>query len=151
MLYQLGQWLIRRTETRLHRAIFVVGMAILAASCEAVFHSWLNNHVAREWRLALDAASIGVLVGVITYIEIIAVQVRRARVAAEMKAIAELNHSVRNALQGISYAVRMPEAQGQVQIIEDCVRRIDKTMRDLFPAIPDRSKATAKTSSGPSN
>lgn len=134
MWNELGQWLVRRTETRLSRILFVLAMALLAALFEAVLDTWLSRHAGRTWRLALDAGSVGLLVGLITYIQIIAVQVRRERMEAELRTVSELNHNVRNALQAISYAVRLRETVNQVEIIEDCVRRIDATLRDLFPA-----------------
>lgn len=145
MWYGLGQWLVRRTETPLNRIFFVLGIGLLAAIFEAVLDGWLSRHAGRDWRLVLDSGSIGLLVGFITYIEIIAVQVRRERMAAELRTVSELNHNVRNALQAISYAVRLRETDNQVEIIEDCVRRIDATLRDLFPAhslrgIKDASK-----------
>lgn len=134
MLYELGQWLVRRTETRWNRVLFILAMGIIAAVFEAVLDNWLSRNAGRDWRLALDAGSVGLLVGAITYIEIIAVQIRRKRMACEMEKISELNHHVRNALQTIAYAIRVPETENQVQIIDDCIRRIDGTLRDLFPA-----------------
>lgn len=133
MLYEVGQWLVRRTETRTNRIVFCVAMGLLAAGFEAALDTWLRMHAGVNWRLAFDAGSVGLLVALITYIEIIAVQIRRSRVAAELRIVAELNHNVRNALQAISYAVRLPETENQVEIIEKCVHRIDATLRDLFP------------------
>jgi ABC-type multidrug transport system fused ATPase/permease subunit len=134
MWNELGKWLVRRTETRLNRILFVLAIVLLAAIFEAVLDTWLSRHAGGAWRLVLDAGSVGLLVGLITYIEIIAVQVRRERMEAELRTVSELNHNVRNALQAISYAVRLRETVNQVEIIEDCVRRIDATLRDLFPA-----------------
>lgn len=133
MWYEVGEWLVRRTETLRSRFVFVFAMALVAALFEAGLDTWLSRNAGKDWRLALDAGSVGLLVGTITYIEIIAVQIRRKRVAVEMKTIAELNHHVRNALQTIAYAVRVPEASNQVQIIDDCIRRIDGTLKELFP------------------
>lgn len=133
MWYELGEWLVRRTETGRNRFLFVFVMALLAALFEAGLDTWLSRNAGKDWRLALDAGSVGLLVGTITYIEIIAVQIRRKRVALEMQAIAELNHHVRNALQTIAYAVRVPETENQVQIIDGCIRRIDRTLKELLP------------------
>lgn len=134
MWYELGEWLVRRTETVWSRILFVFVMALLAALFEAGLDTWLSRNAGKDWRLVLDAGSIGLLVGTITYIEITAVQIRRKRVAVEMQTVAELNHHVRNALQTIAYAVRVPETENQVQIIDDCIRRIDRTLKELFPA-----------------
>ncbi len=133
MWYELGQWLVRRTETPWNRTLFIVAVGVGAALFEAFLDTWLTHHAGKDWRLALDAGSVGLLVGLITYIEMVAVQYRRKRIAAEMQVVAELNHQVRNALQTISYAVRLPETENQVEMIEGCVRRIDNTLRELFP------------------
>ena len=133
MIFELGQWLVRRTETRFQRTLFTISMGLLAAIFEAVLDTWLSAHAGRDWRLALDAGSVGLLVAAVTYVEIVAVQVRRKRISVELHTVSELNHNVRNALQAISYAIRLPETNNQVEIIENCVRRIDTTLRDLFP------------------
>lgn len=149
MWYELGQWLVRRTETRWNRVLFVTAIGLVAALFESVLDTWLTHHAGKDWRLALDAGSIGLLVGSITYVEIIAVQYRRKRIATEIQMVAELNHRVRNALQTIAYAARLPETENQVEIIESCVRRIDRTLRDLFPApVPDRLKRSPLTEDG---
>jgi two-component sensor histidine kinase len=134
MWYEIGQWLVRRTQTRLNRFLFVFATGMGAALFEALLDTWLTRNAGKHWRLALDAGSIGLLVSLITYIEIVAVQFRRKRIAEEMQVVAELNHQVRNALQTISYVVRLPETENQVEMIEGCVRRIDRTLRELFPS-----------------
>jgi two-component sensor histidine kinase len=134
MWYEVGQWLVRRTQTRWNRILFVFATGLGAALFEAFLDTWLTRNAGKDWRLVLDAGSVGLLVAAITYIEIVAVQFRRKRIAEEMQVVAELNHQVRNALQTISYAVRLPEAENQVEMIEGCVRRIDRTLRQLFPS-----------------
>lgn len=138
MLFEVGQWLVRRTETRANRIAFTVAVGFVAGVFEAVLDSWLRLHAGADWRLAFDAGSVGLLVASLTYIEVVAVQIRRKRVASEIQVVAELNHNVRNALQAISYAVRLPETENQVEIIENCVQRIDATLRDLFPSSAPR-------------
>jgi len=151
MWYEIGEWLVRRTANRRNRFFFVFAMTVIAALFEASLDSWLSRNAWKDWRLVLDAGSVGFLVGAITYIEIIAVQFRRKRVSREMQTIAELNHQVRNALQIIAYAARVPEAENQVQIIDDCIRRIDGTLKELFPISTDNplSKEPGTTSSKP--
>ena len=151
MLLALVQWLVRRTETRFNRILFTLGIGVLAGGFEAVLDYWLRIHAGVEWRLAFDAVSVGLLVALITYVEIAAVQVRRKRMEMELHSIAELNHNVRNALQAISYAIRLPETEGHVEIIDDCVHRIDMTLRELFPAnVPD-PRAPLRRQSSPSS
>ena len=141
MWYEIGEWLVRRTTNRRNRFLFVFLMTAVAALFEATLDSWLSRNAWKDWRLVLDAGSVGLLVGAIAYIGVIAVQIRRKRITIELQTIAELNHQVRNALQIIAYAVRVPEAENQVQIIDDCIRRIDGTLKELFPVSSDNPLA----------
>jgi hypothetical protein len=56
----------------------------------------------------------------------------------------ELNHNVRNALQTIVYA-NQADADEQHKMIVDSVDRIDRTLRELFPAMNVDEKQTPVT------
>lgn len=145
MWARLGQWLIQRTDSRAQRWAFVIGSALIAAFFEGIFHGWVISLIPHEHMGAIiDATSVGALIGVITYIEISALQARRQRTLSDIKMVAELNHRVRNALQTIAYAARVPESTKQVEIIEECVQKIDVTLKDLFPAIAPPSRNSGK-------
>ncbi len=135
MWYELGQWLVQRTDSAAGRILFVAIPALGGGACEAIFHLWVIRVLPREnMGMILDAFSVAVLMGVIAYIGVSALHARRQRLLAEVRMVAELNHRVRNALQTIAYAARLPEAGNQVQIIEECIQRIDLTLRELVPA-----------------
>lgn len=138
MWYEFGHTLLRWLESRGVRILVAVCLGIAAAVFEAILDTWLTRQASKEWRLALDAGSVGLLVAVLTYLEIAALRFRRERIDSELRLVGELNHRVRNALQTIAYAARLPEAKNQVEIIEDCVRRIDGALRELFPSRTSR-------------
>lgn len=144
MWYDFGQSLVRRLESRGFRVFIAICLGLAAAFFEAILDTWLTRHASKNWRLALDAGSVGLLVAVLTYLEIAALRFRRNRIESELRQVRELNHRVRNALQAIAYAARLPETENQVEIIEDCVRRIDGALRDIFPSRtrkPDQNSA----------
>jgi hypothetical protein len=72
---------------------------------------------------------------VVGWVEAEATRTRRLRVLEDVVKVAELNHHVRNALQAIQYATHMPAGIEQIHIIDDGVKRIDDTLRHLFPVV----------------
>lgn len=136
MLYGLGQWLVQRTDSHVSRFCFVVLSGLIAGLFEAALHIWVTSRLPHQLvGVLIDAFSVALLVGIITYIEVSAVHARRRRLLVEVKVVSELNHRVRNALQTIAYAAHLPETTNQVEIIEECVQKIDCTLKELFPAI----------------
>lgn len=136
MLYGLGQWLVQRTDSHVNRFCFVVLSGAIAGLFEAALHIWVTSRLPHQLvGVLIDAASVGLLVGIITYLEVSALHARRRRLLVEVKVVSELNHRVRNALQTIAYAAHLPETTNQVEMIEECVHKIDCTLKELFPAI----------------
>jgi hypothetical protein len=82
----------------------------------------------------IDAGVIGIVASVIGALALVGVRERRVRDIEHLRAVAELNHHVRNALQVIvdsSYVCR----NEQTDAVLDSVRRIDRTLRVLFPPL----------------
>jgi hypothetical protein len=134
LLKRLGNFLVETTDDALGRALLVYAITLLSglivfAADFAV--ETIAPHHASEY-LALI---IGVSFGVITFVEVQAVQQRRKKVYDDVRTVAALNHNVRNALQSIQYAAHLAAPSEHLQIINESVRRIDDTLRDLFPAI----------------
>jgi hypothetical protein len=136
LLDRLGTFLVEVSDTRRGRILLVLAIALIASTIEYILHIAIFTYVPHEGlgRL-LDSLTIGLVVAIITIIEIKAVQKRRTKVMDDMRVVRELNHHVRNALQIISYAARVPETKQQVAIIDESIARIDSTLKELFPTI----------------
>jgi hypothetical protein len=77
----------------------------------------------------LDNVVIGVIAGVVVF----AYEQRRYKAIREKIAtISAMNHHVRNALQGISYAPYTDQAK-QIQLIQQSVNRIQWALREVLP------------------
>ena len=75
------------------------------------------------------------------FLLLIAARERRRRVVDDLRRIAQLNHEVRNALQVIVYGEYESAAtptEHRTAILGN-VEQIDKTLRQLFPVIGDRT------------
>ena len=140
MLDRLGTFLVEVSDTRRGRVLLVLAIAAIATALEYLSHVAIISYVSHPGLARLlDSITIGIAIAIITSIEVKAVQQRRRKVLDDMRVVRELNHEVRNALQIISYAARVPETEQQVAIIDESIARIDSTLKELFPTI-DRPK-----------
>ncbi len=134
MLKRVGNFLVETTDDALGRALLVYAIAlisgVIAFAADATIE-WFSPRYARE----LLAMVIGVAFGIITFIEVQAVRQRRQKVFQDLQTVVSLNHNVRNALQSIQYAAHLSLPSENLHIINDSVRRIDETLRELFPTI----------------
>ncbi len=136
MLKRLGNFLVETTDDALGRALLVYVIAFIAG-CIAFAADATIEYFSPRYASELLAAVIGVAFGIITFIEVQAVQQRRRKVYEDLLIVASLNHNVRNALQSIQYAAHLSAPSEHLQIINDSVHRIDATLRELFPAIDE--------------
>lgn len=134
MLRRLGNFLVETTDDALGRALLVYSITVLTGLI-AFAADLLVEKLSPAHSSVLLAAIIGIAFGVITYIEVQAVQHRRRKVYDDLSTVASLNHNVRNALQSIQYAAHLSASSEHVQIINESVGRIDETLRELFPDI----------------
>lgn len=138
MLDRLGTFLVEVSDTRRGRVLLVLAIAAIASTIEYVLHITVVTFVPHQGLgRILDSLTIGIVIAIITSIEIKAVHQRRTKVMDDMRVVRELNHHVRNALQIISYAARVPETKQQVAIIDESIARIDSTLKQLFPTIDE--------------
>ena len=138
MLKRLGNFLVETTDGALGRTLLVYAIALLAGLIAFAADATIE-HFSPNYASELLAMVIGTAFGIITFIEVQAVQQRRRKVYEDLRVVASLNHNVRNALQSIQYAAHLSPSAENLQIINDSVRRIDDTLRELFPAIDDES------------
>jgi hypothetical protein len=144
VLFDFGTFLVELTETKTGIFIFGASQGLIAAGVVlGATYALQRAHVAEPKFGA--AFCVGLTMAVLGWLEAAATRNRRLRVFADVSRVAELNHHVRNALQAIQYATQMPAGIEQMRIIEDGVKRIDETLRHLFPAVAIQAKAKAKT------
>lgn len=134
MLKRLANFLVETTDDALGRALLVYAIALIAGGI-AFATNVLVERFSPRYASELLAVVIGIAFGIITFIEVQAVQQRRRKVYDELRIVASLNHNVRNALQSIQYAAHLSVPSENLQIINDSVRRIDETLRELFPTM----------------
>ena len=142
MLYEVGTFLVELTESKIGVFIFGVASGLIPAAVMLI-----TTHVLRDVShpTLLVAFFVGVTMAIIACIEAAATRSRRLRVFEDVVKVADLNHHVRNALQAIQYATHMPAGMEQMQIIDDGVKRIDETLRHLFPVVTVRTGAQKST------
>ena len=136
MLKRLGNFLVESTDDALGRALLVYAIGLLAGlvafAADFVIETIAPSH-ASEYLALVVAISFSI----ITFVEVQAVQQRRKKVYYDVRTVAALNHNVRNALQSIQYAAHLAPPSEHLQIINESVRRIDETLKDLFPAMDE--------------
>jgi hypothetical protein len=134
LLKRLGNFLVESTDDALGRALLVYAIGLFAGLV-AFAADFAIETIAPSHASEYLALVIGVSFCIITFIEVQAVQQRRKKVYDEIRTVAALNHNVRNALQSIQYAAHLSQPSEHLQIINESVRRIDETLKDLFPAM----------------
>lgn len=81
----------------------------------------------------IDAIVIGCVAATIGALVLVGVRERRKRDIEHLRTVAELNHSVRNALEVIVHSHYLSRNDHTTEVLES-VDRIDRTLRTLFPA-----------------
>jgi hypothetical protein len=138
MLYEIGTFLVEWTETKAGVFIFGVASGLIPAAVTLITTHALRNV---SHSTVLVAFFVGSTMAIIAGLEAAATRSRRLRVFEDVVKVADLNHHVRNALQAIQYATHMPAGMDQIQIIDDGVKRIDETLRHLFPVVTVKAGA----------
>src|SRR5512142_1774978 len=131
MWYQIGEFMVRTTDTRFGRALFAAVLAVIVGGTEVAIHVFaegLTNH--HRAVAAVDGLLIAAVVFFLTYIQARAVTERRGHLVDEFRKVADLNHNVRNALQQIQLAAHVA-SDDQLEIINSAVEKIDLTIRRL--------------------
>jgi hypothetical protein len=116
LLKRLGNFLVESTDDALGRALLVYAITLLAGLV-AFAADFMIETIAPRHASEYLALVIGVAFGIITFIEVQAVQQRRKKVYDDVRTVAALNHNVRNALQSIQYAAHLAPPSEHLQII----------------------------------
>ncbi len=148
MRYQLGKAIAEMTDSPRKTAIASIFVGGCAAMLEVAAHTVsMRTGISEPVHTAIDASIIGIAVGVMAWLLFSATRARRRRVLEHIRAVAELNHRVRNALQVIVSSSYIEESKNAEAVLESA-QRIDTALRELFPAIGERAedRQTSETS-----
>ena len=92
---------------------------------------------------AVDDLLTGILAGLLVF----AYERHQHKVVlAKMRVIAEMNHHVRNALQPILYSPFLQEQAEQVRTIQEGIRRIEWSLREVLPGEAETVAVQSKSS-----
>ena len=125
------------------RIAAVVGVFALSAGLLGyIIHIFvMRMNVSTQAQTGIEAALLCCVAALAPLLLLIAARERRRRVVDDLRRIAQLNHEVRNALQVIvygEYESAATPAEHRTAILGS-VEQIDKTLRQLFPVIGDRT------------
>jgi hypothetical protein len=157
MRHLLSSAIGRLADCSIASAITIGTLGIFSGGTAYLTNSLLMRAGASGVKYAvIDAAVIGGVAALIGSLVLIGVRERRQRDIEHLRAVAELNHHVRNALQVIVDDYYLSRDHHTEAVLES-VDRIDRTLRSLFPAdtsaapeamgeprqIPSRARAEA--------
>jgi hypothetical protein len=135
--YRLGNRIATLCDSPFGFTCSIAFAAVLAGCTEFLVHEMLTRLAAPEVvHAALDALLMGLATALIVSLLLFALRERHRRMLQEVQRVAELNHSVRNALQVIVHSQYLPQGEQDAAVILESAQRIDSTLRELFPAIP---------------
>lgn len=141
--YRAGNRLASLCDSRLGFTCSIGFAALLAGCTEFLVHEMLTRLAAPEVvHAALDALLMGLATAVIVSLLLLALRERHRRMLEEVQRVAELNHTVRNALQVIVHSQYLPQSEQDAAVILESAQRIDSTLRELFPAMPRAAQQT---------
>ena len=86
--------------------------------------------------LFLSDFLVGLIAAILVYVMAESADRRQKAVAERLKIIADLNHHIRNALQVISYQASFREDKEEIAMMNDAVKRISWTLREVLPQLP---------------
>jgi signal transduction histidine kinase len=127
----------------------LIAFRALLATCIAigfaVFERVADIHLARlglsRSDILIDDIFAALMLGLVAFLWVTAVDEHHRRVRAEEKQelTAEMNHHIRNALTVIKYAAHSENRAERVRMTDEAVERIDSTLKELLPSLPDES------------
>ena len=121
------------TPLRTAVAVVVVGLAVGLFNF-GVDQALIQFQISPDLHSGVQAAIAGVGAAVATLLILLAIRERRRRIADELSRVAELNHTLRNALEVI-IGSHYPDDEQHNHMVLESARRIDAKLKELFPAL----------------
>lgn len=124
------------SRNRLGMWLTVIAATLLFGLFEFVVSRWLIEiHVPPNLHCAVHATIVALGAGFALWLILHGIVDRRRMVDDELCRVAELNHTLRNALEVIVLAHHNGTDYEHKAIVLECTNRIDQKLKELFPAI----------------
>jgi signal transduction histidine kinase len=126
------------------RALTSVFIVVMFAAFEQIADIHLARYGLSRSDILLDDIIGAVLLGIIFFLWLTVVDEHHRRVHAEQRRelTAEMNHHIRNALTVIKYSAHSENGSERVHMTDEAVERIESTLRELLPAMPEDNSST---------
>lgn len=149
-------WGWRHGTIQLHDSIWriaatAVAVGVAAGVMEYLIHTTIMDFALPPLMLAvLDSSVAAFIAAVAMFFVLVEGRARRRILLEHLRNVAHLNHEVRNALQLIVYSKYLAP-QEQAEAVLNGVNRIDRTLKDLFPAVQEPSEREVRGSDARQN
>ncbi len=134
MMTVIGLLLGKVSDDRRLALGFSLAGGLLLGIIEYAVMEHLLSAFPHQYRNFADSAIIATGATGMVWLLLAGTRERRRRVREELKAIAELNHEIRNALQVIAYSPYLAQANGR-ELVGASVDRIDLALKRLAPLL----------------
>jgi hypothetical protein len=112
----------------------VIASTLLFGLFEFAVSRWLIEiHIAPNLHCSVQAIIVAVVAGFALWLILNGINDRRKLIEDELRRVAELNHTLRNALEVIVLAHHTVSDYEHKAIVLESTNRIDEKMRELFP------------------
>ena len=129
---RLVERLVPSFESNFAVAVTLILSGAVAGAMEFITHLVVAHvHAPLAFHAFIDASVICLMTMALVGVAIASVRARRQAGIRQIRAVAELNHHLRNALQVISQSRYLPEDK-QAQAVLDSTGRIDEVLRRMM-------------------
>jgi len=121
-------------QSRVGIGLAVIGATLLFGLFEFIVSRWLIEiHISHNLHSGVQAAIVAVGAGFSFWVILLGVVDRRRMAEDELHRVAELNHTLRNALEVIVLAHYAVADHEHKAMMLECTNRIDQKLSELFP------------------
>jgi hypothetical protein len=130
---RLKESFVSSFDSSLAVAVTLLLSGAVAGSMEFITHLVVSRmHTPLEFHAFIDASVMCFMTMTLVGVAIASIRARRQAAVRQIRAVAELNHHLRNALQVIAQSRYLPEEK-QSQAVLVSIGRIDEALRRLVP------------------
>lgn len=141
MSQTVGILLGRLAGSKLHIWLSVTaGTVLFGLFGYAVDAAMTSFEVPIDVHAGMVGAIVGLGAGLGFWMVLAGLRERQEHLAEEIQRVAELNHTIRNSLEVITWATYVPDEQHKAAVLESTTR-IEEKLRELFPVVRMRGQS----------
>jgi signal transduction histidine kinase len=126
----------RTGKIRIPLWILAAGLGLVVLLSGAALDVLIQHHHSTLLSAVAPSDGIAALVaGALFYRILLYERERREAIRRRLEIIAEINHHIRNALYVISLSTHSSQDKEVVKLIEDSLKRIDWTLKEILPRL----------------